>query len=156
MSFTIRPAEESDAPALAGLVGEFEIYFFGSMNPKADIIARVRQRLDTILGSDMYFMLVAFDETGTLCGYAAVDVLPSLVLPGPEAYLAELIVAERWRGTGVGSVLLDAAESEAKKRGCCRLMLITHRERESYEREFYKKKGWTERPEIANFVRILS
>jgi GNAT superfamily N-acetyltransferase len=155
MSFTIRSVQESDAPALADLVGEFEMYFFGSMKPKADIIARVRERFDTILGSDMNFLLTAWDEEGTLSGYASVDVLPSLVLPGPEAYLAELIVGEKWRGSGVGSILLDAVESEAAKRGCCRLMLITSRERESYEREFYKKKGWTERPEIANFIKML-
>jgi len=156
MTCTIRPATVTDLAELAELVGEFEMYFFGSMNPKADIVARVRERLETILGSDMNFLLTAWDETGALCGYAAVDVLPSLVLPGPEAYLAELIVGERWRGSGVGSELLDAVESEAAKRGCCRLMLITSRERETYERDFYKKQGWTERPEIANFIRILS
>lgn len=155
MTFTIRPVQESDFLSLADIVGEFEMYFFGSMNPKADITARVRRRLDTILGSDMYFLLTAWDAAGNLCGYAAVDVLPSLVLPGMEAYLAELFVRERWRGTGVGSLLLGEVEAEAARRGCCRLMLITSRERETYGREFYKKKGWVERPEIANFVLLL-
>jgi len=156
MTVTIRPVRETDLPSLADIIGEFEMYFFGSENPKADITARVRQRLDTILESDMYFLLTAWDDAGNLCGYAAVDVLPSLVLPGTEAYLAELFIRDSWRGAGVGSLLLDEVEAEAARRGCCRLMLITSRERETYGRDFYKKKGWVERPEIANFVRILS
>jgi len=156
MTFSIRTARESDAPALADIIGEFEMYFFGSMNPKSDITARVRERFETILGSDTTLLLTAWDDSGNLCGYAAVDWLPSLVLPGVEGYLSELFVGERWREAGVGSLLLDAVEAEATQRGCYRLMLITSRERESYERDFYKKKGWVERPEIANFVRLLS
>ncbi|MBN1882890.1 MAG: GNAT family N-acetyltransferase [Deltaproteobacteria bacterium] len=155
MAFFIRPAQKADATALAEITGEFEMYAYGSMKPKADIMDRVRERIDTILGSDRHLLLTAWDDSGALCGYAAVHWLPYLFLPGVEGYLSELFVGEKWRGTGLGSLLISAVEAEAVKHGCYRLMLINSRERESYERDFYKKKGWAERPEMANFVRIL-
>ena len=44
---------------------------------------------------------------------------------------------------------------DAQKRGCSRLSLVNMRQRESYQRGFYKSRGWQERPEAANFILIL-
>jgi hypothetical protein len=32
------------------------------------------------------------------------------------------------------------------------MMLLNGRDSQSYQREFYKKRGWTERDRIANFI----
>jgi hypothetical protein len=45
--------------------------------------------------------------------------------------------------------------AEARQRGCFRLSLINMRRRESYQRRYYEKAGWEERPEAANFVYFL-
>lgn len=37
----------------------------------------------------------------------------------------------------------------------CKLQLINFRHRESYERSFYTKHGWEERPLAANFALYL-
>jgi len=54
-----------------------------------------------------------------------------------------------------GNSLLNRVVEEAWARGCYRLMLINIRTRESYQRDFYKKLGWEERPDAANFVYML-
>jgi hypothetical protein len=51
--------------------------------------------------------------------------------------------------------LLDSLEAEARTRGCARLSLLNLRERESYRRGFYLKRGWTERADAANLIKKL-
>jgi len=102
---------------------------------------------------DSHTVYVAEDSAGAVVGYAAVHWLPYMLLAGPEGYVSELFIQESARGKGAGTKLLEVIEAEAKERGCSRLMLLNLRQRESYQREFYKKHGWEERPGVANFVR---
>jgi GNAT superfamily N-acetyltransferase len=95
---------------------------------------------------------VAETEEGEIAGYAAVHWLPYLLLLGPEGYVSELFIRESDRGQGIGTQLLEVVKQEAEARGCARLMLLNMHERESYRRGFYKKQGWEERPDAANFV----
>jgi GNAT superfamily N-acetyltransferase len=78
--------------------------------------------------------------------------LPYLILAGPEGYVSELFVSDSARGIGIGTQLLKAVEAMAISRGCSRLMLLNRKTRESYERGFYRRLGWEEREEFANFV----
>jgi GNAT superfamily N-acetyltransferase len=71
---------------------------------------------------------------------------------GPEGYISELFILESGRGKGVGHALLESVKTLAKERGCARLHLINGSNRESYQRRFYEKLGWKERPEIADFI----
>jgi GNAT superfamily N-acetyltransferase len=48
--------------------------------------------------------------------------------------------------------LLEAIKQEARARGCCRLTLVNLKDRTSYQRRFYEKKGWSERPDAVRFV----
>ena len=64
-------------------------------------------------------------------------------------------MSEEARGQGIGSRLLEAVKAEAKRRGCSRLQLVNFRQRESYQRGFYAKAGWEERPDGASFVLYL-
>jgi hypothetical protein len=52
----------------------------------------------------------------------------------------------------VGAAVLTAAQTEAAQRGCVRLSLLNGKQRESYQRSFYQKHGWEERPFMANFI----
>lgn len=96
-------------------------------------------------------MLVAESETGGIIGYSAVHWLPHLLLAGPEGYVSELFVRRSQRGNGIGRMLLEEVKRRAAERGCSRLSLLNGRIRESYERGFYRKAGWTERPDLVNF-----
>lgn len=54
-------------------------------------------------------------------------------------YVDTLIVAEQYRGTGLGTQLLEAAEKEAKRRGCRGVHLDTHDFQAS---DFYRSHGY--------------
>ena len=92
---------------------------------------------------------------GAVLGYVAVHWVPYLIHTGPEGYISELFIRESARGQGIGARLLETVEAEAIRRGCTRLMLLNMRQRESYQREFYSKHGWEERPQAANFMKKI-
>ncbi|HYF94683.1 MAG TPA: N-acetyltransferase [Symbiobacteriaceae bacterium] len=62
--------------------------------------------------------LVAVEESGAICGYAAVMFGPTDQLTGlPEGYVSELHVWPEFRERGVAKGLLDMAEAYAVQRG---------------------------------------
>ena len=83
--------------------------------------------------TDQPFALVARRD-GRVLGAAIGEV-------GPDTYLANLIVDDAERGTGVGSRLLAAVESLAAEQGCRRLTLRT--QADGPARAFYEARGWT-------------
>ncbi|GIK41129.1 MAG: hypothetical protein BroJett011_49620 [Chloroflexota bacterium] len=153
MIFHIRPAQLTDAAALADLLtglGWFQHYFDDA--PPEVIQEGVRQKLSLNLADKSHSIYVAETPESQIAGYTAVHWLPYLFMPGPEGFVSELFVQESARGQGLGGRLLAAVKAEAIERGCSRLSLVNMRSRESYQRGFYNKQGWNERPEAANFV----
>ncbi len=117
---------------------------------------RIARHLESCNAADGHSVYVAESSAGDVVGYGAVYWMPTLFLPGPEGYVSELFVGEAARGQGVGAKLLEAMKEEAEERGCSRLSVVNMRYRESYERGFYRKCGWEERPDAANFILRLS
>lgn len=152
MTLQIRPITIADTPALAVFLRE--IGQFRTLNEETPEATRERvgRHLTLCLSDDSHSSWVATGADGALLGYTSVHWLPYLFLKGPEGYVSELFVRESSRGQGVGTALLDAAVAEGRRRGCARMMLINIRDRESYKRGFYKKHGWQEREDAANFV----
>ena len=151
----IRPAERTDLKTVAALWRELDWLDWIKHEGPAQVESVMAERLAESQADESHVALVAEDGRGQVLGYAAMHFLPYLMLPGPEAYVSELFVTASVRGQGVGQQMLKHLEQLAQERGCARLMLITLRDRESYERAFYKKQGWQERPVVANFVRNL-
>jgi len=116
---------------------------------------RIRKHIAMCQQDDSHAVFVAENANGNVIGYTAVHWLPYLMLKAPEGYVSELFVADSERGKGVGSQLLEVVKEEARERGCTRLSLINVKIRESYQRGFYKKQGWTEREGDARFVLTL-
>jgi GNAT superfamily N-acetyltransferase len=154
MEFRIRPAELSDAGAIAAILRELPWFESASKEPPEATGERVA-RLMAMCQRDSSHTVLAGECEGAVVGYASVHWLPYLILPAPEGYVSELFILASHRGQGLGKMLLDAVEHEARLRGCSRLSLLNGRHRESYAREFYRKIGWTEREAMANFVRVL-
>jgi GNAT superfamily N-acetyltransferase len=151
----IRPMQDTDLGVIAALWRELGwLEWIGQTAPD-QVESIMAQRLAESRADDSHVALVAEDADGVVLGYTAMHFLPYFMMPGPEAYVSELFMTAEARGKGLGKLLLAHLEKLAKKRGCCRMMLFTGRDRESYERGFYKKQGWQERPVIANFVREL-
>lgn len=147
----IRPAVAADAPAIGQLleaIGDLP------MLAGEDVAAVAARQVPAAVASPATTLLVAEDDEG-LIGYANVHWVHDLFMPGPEGYLSELFVVEVHSGRGIGSELLALVEAEARERGAFRLSLLNAKRRASYERGFYQRHGWEERPEIASFVRWL-
>ena len=156
MEIAIRNATLDDARQLAVLlqgIGWFEAFNSGDIEPSR---ARVEARLTQCLADPSHSVFVAEWPAGEIAGYGSVHWLPYLFMSGPEGYVSELFVRASARSRGVGGKLLKIIEAEARARGCQRLSLINLRSRESYQRQFYIKAGWTERSEAANFVYPVS
>ena len=148
----IRLATPADVPAIAALLRGLGWFAFINDEATARTETRAKKHLGLCMADDSHTVLVAEDAIGAVLGYAAVHWLPYLMLPGPEGYVSDLFVTEAARGQGLGTRLLEAVRDMAVSRGCSRLMLVNRRTRESYKRGFYRKLGWEERDEFANFV----
>ena len=148
----IRPATADDSANLAELLRN--IGWFQRVNAELPekTAQSVTAALTHTLADESHSVWVAVDENGRVLGYAAAHWLPYLFLAGPEGYLSELFVHDQTSGQGIGSRLLETVTAEARRRGCARLQLINFRQRESYQRSFYAKAGWEERPDGASFI----
>ncbi len=155
-SHVIRRAEPSDADAIADLLRALNTFHALEGMPPEAVRAQVTRNLDRCLADSSHSVYVAVEAGGSIAGYAAVHWLPYLFLPGPEGFVSELFVDEAARGQEIGTQLLEVVKREAAGRDCSRLSLLNMRQRESYRRGFYGKRGWEERPEAANFILRLS
>jgi len=152
ISIHLRPAQITDAPALANLLH--------AQNAFATVIAesmefttqRVASRLQEAI-PERDTILVA-EVNNTVVAYGAVRWFPGLILPGPDAYLSELFVLPEFRGMQIGSQILAKLRAEASSRKATRLWCINFRERDSYKRAYYKKSGWEEK-DIAVFFQQI-
>jgi len=149
---TIRKMAEADAPAIDAILRELGVFPYFEETPKEDTVRKIRQHITMCLADDSHTLFVAEDDEGAVVAYTAVHWIPYLMLSGPDGYVSELFVTASERGKGIGAQLLEVVKKEAQQRNCSRLSLLNLRNRESYQRGFYKKQGWTEREHVANFV----
>lgn len=141
-----------DAGGIAEVLKKADKTVYSAPTPYATTQERIATNLKMCNTGKSHTVYVAEKEDGKIVGYVSAHWLPYLFLDGPEGYLSELFVREEHRGDKIGTKLLETVKKEARKRGCSRLLLLNSRKRESYRRSFYKKHGWTEREEAANFV----
>ena len=153
---TIRPARLDDADGITAVIREPGTLPRLASQPAETTRAQVAAHLALCLADEGHRVYVAEDETGRVVGYVAVHWLPYLILGGPEGYVSELFIHSAAREQGLGKRLLDVVIQDARERGCSRLQLVNFRTRESYQRGFYVKAGWEERPDAASFVLPLT
>lgn len=149
----MREVASGDLAALTRLLGAI-CADLGKELPSADeLAAQLARGASPSHPSPSHLCLVAA-EGEDLLAYAQVHWLPYLLAPGPlDGYVSELFVHPERRGEGLGQRLLERIERELAARGGGRLTLHNDRTRASYQRGFYAKRGWTERPEFARFAR---
>lgn len=156
MNGKIRNAKLRDATAIAEISRGLGLFPHLTAETSVQTQSRVREHLKLCLSDSSHSIYVAELPGMGIVGYVAAHWLPYLMLQGPEGYVSELFVTAAGRSRGVGGALLDVVKRESRARGCFRLSLLNLRNRESYERGFYVKQGWQERPEAANFLYLFS
>lgn len=128
---TIRAARAYDASAIAELGAQL-----GYPATRTEIAAR----LAGIESEPNARVFVAENAKGDVVAWLHVGARAQLT-EDASAEILGLVVDEAARGTGVGSELLDAAESWARKLGCARLRVRSRVERELAHR-FYQRAGF--------------
>jgi GNAT superfamily N-acetyltransferase len=81
---------------------------------------------------------------GAPVGFIHFAVRQTILHRGPSALIDELVVAEEYRGKGIGGELVLAVIEKCKQLGCCEVEVSTE-ETNTEAREFYEKCGFEER-----------
>jgi GNAT superfamily N-acetyltransferase len=131
--FRVRVARRGDADALAALLVELGY-------PNATDQATVHW----VISHPEIEVLVAGDPQDKPVGMITLSHRPQLRARGRIATVEELVVAEAWRGKGVGRELVRHAIERARSLSVKQLELVSHRGRAQYARGFYLKCGFTE------------
>jgi GNAT superfamily N-acetyltransferase len=134
----IRRARDADFDALTGLL---ESLFSIETDFEADA-ARQRRGLSMLLeGCGKHCCLLAAEAGGRVVGMASAQILISTAEGGLSAVVEDVVVAEPWRGRGIGRLLVAAVLRWAADRGVTRLQLLADRTNAAALR-FYAKQGW--------------
>jgi len=126
----IRPATQSDAPALETLVRQL-----GYDEHAADIAARL-----AVLEDAGLVALVA-ELDGRVVGCLATSIMPVLHRPKPVGRISMMVVEEGLRSQGIGAQLVRAAEDWLKRQGCGLIEVTSNVKREKAHR-FYERLGF--------------
>ena len=97
-----------------------------------------------ILSSSNMGILLAENNKGKVQGFLSWSLKPQLRFEGASLEMDEFVVSAQTRGQGAGALLVKALRERATAWGCSRIIVSTNRDRESYQREFYGKNGFTE------------
>lgn len=128
----IREAEENDLDELACLFGEL-----GYRTTRPD----PRSQVTVYIDAEDCRLLVAQTGEGNLSGLIAGHVFPLIHQPGNVGRIMALVVGERFRSQGVGSLLLESLEAWFSEKNCNRFEVNSgdHRDR---AHKFYEAKGY--------------
>jgi len=148
--FLIKEFQESESKALICLLNEQ----FKDNGWKKENEENLDKRVISCLQAQeakQLILLLAIDHNATVVGYVLIQWLKELWTDFPEAFISSFYVRALFRQKGVGTLLLEAAIKEVRKRNCMRLFLENNRENSIYEKKFYPKRGWKERTDVSIF-----
>jgi GNAT superfamily N-acetyltransferase len=146
----IRAYTPGDAQGIIGLIADYRAEGNGRVADRDAIAATL-----SVFASSAQDRILVAELDGKVVGYTAYHWVPFPMIQGVEVYVSDLLVAAASRGGGIGSRLLQAIETEARARGCVRVMLNNHKTDASYTRQFYPMHEFCERNDFANFVKAL-
>ncbi|MFA9459552.1 GNAT family N-acetyltransferase [Thiohalorhabdus sp. Cl-TMA] len=133
----VRPAEEADLEAMIGLLRQlFALEVDFGADPECQ-----RRGLRSLLARPGQARVLVAEGAGAVRGMCSVQSVVSTAEGGLVGWLEDLVVAEGWRGRGLGRCLLRAACAWARQQGLSRLQLVADRSN-APARDFYWRQGW--------------
>src|SRR5688572_2341265 len=143
MGIEICEADFGDATHRAGIVDVLNSYAIEPVGGGHPLSAEVTTRLvPGLRDHPTSLVLLAFAD-GRPVGLAVCFFGFSTFAARPLLNIHDLAVLPAWRGRGVGRALLNAAESRAVQRGCCKLTLEV-RDDNRGARILYERYGFTD------------
>ena len=134
----VADAQPGDEAAIAALCAELD-EFYGDL-PAGGPAERAAQVCEVLFGTPpLAFALVAWDG-GAPAGFAAYSFLWPAAGLTASLYLKELYVADAYRRTGVGKLLMDGLYAVAHRRGLSRVEWTTDSSNEGAQ-AFYEALG---------------
>lgn len=112
MTLGVRPAGPADQAILMPMVRE--LHRHEHLPPPGH---EVEAAMRALLADDGLGCVLIAEQAGRPVGYTVLGFGYSLEFHGRDAFVDELYVAEAARGSGTGSLLLDAAEMACRARG---------------------------------------
>jgi len=101
-----------------------------------------RRALRLLLEDDRACLLVAEAESGVI-GMCSGQLVISTAEGGPALLVEDVVVAESFRGRGVGRLLMEALQNWAATVNATRLQLLADRNNAA-ALDFYRRLGWTQ------------
>jgi len=129
----VRDARETDAPAIARLLGELGY---------PSTAEQVGERLAYWFG-DPYSRILVADSADGLAGSMSLHAIPFLEKTGRMTRIESLVVKDGIRGGGVGRLLVSAGEDLARQWGCITMEVTSSRQRDDAH-AFYKRLGYVD------------
>jgi len=143
----IRKAVIADCPAMLELVRELALYEKAPLEVTVD----PQHFEDSGFGPNpVWWALVAEDEAGLVVGFALYYIRYS-TWKGQVMYLEDILVTEKMRGKGIGSMLVDRLIVEAREKGFNRIVWQVLEWNEPAI-NFYKKYNAQFDPEWVNVI----
>ena len=133
----LRPMAIEDFDAVSRLLGEL-----GLPVPSAEREAALRRVLAMHLADPLAVPRVAVRD-GEVVGMCTLVFRRPFFMRAPQAWIPELVVADRARGSGIGALLLDAALGTALERGAYACVLESGPQRQVAHR-LYAAAGFTD------------
>lgn len=137
MTWIIRKAELRDIEALAELLANL----FAIETDFAIDFERQRAGLSMMIDGNPSCCVMMAEYDRRTVGMCTGQLLVSTAEGGLKAIIEDLVVAEEYRGVGVGSQLLTAVEQWARGAGAKRVDLLADR-RNSPALDFYRRRQW--------------
>jgi ribosomal protein S18 acetylase RimI-like enzyme len=127
----IREATRADAGSVADLLGEL-----GYPSTPAQAAARLER-----IGADPSTWVIVAEVESELAGLGALHVQNLVERDEPGCEVAGLVVGRRFRRRGIGELLMQALENEARRRGG-KVMVLNTAHRRADAHAFYEALGY--------------
>ncbi len=137
---TVRLCEEKDLPVVVNLITQLADVATGG---KDFDVVRFRDLFRKMSAQPDVYANFVYEVDGKVAGFLSIVFYMTFFHRVGTAQVNELVVADGYRGQGIGQALMKAAEDEARKRGMDELEVGTEKENVKAQ-AFYRKYGFDE------------
>jgi GNAT superfamily N-acetyltransferase len=138
LKLKIENASLEDIPALTTLLDSL---FAIEVDFSADNTKQVQGLQMIIANPKLAIIKVARDAENKVIGMVSAQLVISTAQGSYSAWVEDMVIAEKYRGKGIGRKLLDAAINWAKEKGASRAQLLVDIENEP-ALGYYQHLGW--------------